>query len=107
MEDWWRAGALWNWLDELVYAGQVLCWMKPFMAPLHAWKGAIAPGTVALLPQKGCSRKGTIEPRAEVPRQGPLRPFEQILNVSPGRLFLEDGSWGLIRTQERPDGFRW
>ena len=27
----------------------VLCWMRPFMAPLHAWKGAIAPGTVQMV----------------------------------------------------------
>jgi len=38
-------------VGRLVYAGQVLVWMKPLMAPLHAWKSAIAPGTVATLPQ--------------------------------------------------------
>ena len=38
-------------VGRLVYAGQVLVWLKPLMAPLHAWKGAIAPGTAATLPQ--------------------------------------------------------
>ena len=38
-------------VGRLVYAGQVLVWMRPLMAPLHAWKSAIAPGTVAILPQ--------------------------------------------------------
>ena len=65
-----RAGWIVNWIAEarqheglvthrsfvelvgrLVYAGQVLVWLKPLMPPLHAWKGAIAPGTVATLPQ--------------------------------------------------------
>ncbi|CAE7420359.1 Exosc3, partial [Symbiodinium sp. CCMP2456] len=35
----------------LVYAGQVLYWLRPFMGPLHRWKAAIAPGTVALIPR--------------------------------------------------------
>ena len=38
-------------VGRLVYAGQALAWLKPLMAPLHAWKGAVAPGTVATLPQ--------------------------------------------------------
>ena len=38
-------------VGRLVYAGQVLVWLKALMAPLHAWKAAIAPGTVATLPQ--------------------------------------------------------
>ena len=38
-------------VGRLVYAGQVLTWLKALMAPLHAWKGAIAPGTAAVLPQ--------------------------------------------------------
>ena len=38
-------------MGRLVYAGQVLTWLKALMAPLHAWKGAIAPGTAAVLPQ--------------------------------------------------------
>ncbi|CAE7380048.1 unnamed protein product, partial [Symbiodinium sp. CCMP2456] len=36
---------------RLVYAGQVLYWLRPFMGPLHRWKAAIAPGTVALVPR--------------------------------------------------------
>ena len=38
-------------VGRLVYSGQVLVWMRPLMAPLHAWKSAIAQGTVAILPQ--------------------------------------------------------
>ena len=38
-------------VGRLVYASQVLTWIKPLMAPLHAWKGAIASGTAATLPQ--------------------------------------------------------
>jgi len=38
-------------VGRLVYAGQVLYWLRPFMGPLHRWKAAIAPGTVALIPR--------------------------------------------------------
>ena len=38
-------------VGRLVYASQVLVWLKPLMAPLHAWKSAISAGTAALLPQ--------------------------------------------------------
>ena len=38
-------------VGRLVYAGQVLYWLRPFMGPLHRWKAAIAPGTVALVPR--------------------------------------------------------
>ena len=34
-----------------VYASQVLYWLRPFMAPLHRWKGAQVPGTVAVAPR--------------------------------------------------------
>ncbi|CAE7243614.1 unnamed protein product [Symbiodinium microadriaticum] len=38
-------------VGRLVYAGQVLYWLRPFMGPLHRWKAAIHPGTVALMPR--------------------------------------------------------
>ncbi|CAE7203224.1 unnamed protein product [Symbiodinium sp. CCMP2592] len=38
-------------VGRLVYAGQVLYWLRPFMGPLHRWKAAITPGTVALVPR--------------------------------------------------------
>ncbi|CAE7826044.1 unnamed protein product [Symbiodinium sp. CCMP2592] len=38
-------------VGRLVYAGQVLYWLRPFMAPLHRWKGAQVPGTVAVAPR--------------------------------------------------------
>ena len=38
-------------VGRLVYASQVLVWLKPLMAPLHAWKSTISAGTAALLPQ--------------------------------------------------------
>ena len=38
-------------VGRLVYASQVLYWLRPFMAPLHRWKGAQIPGTVAVAPR--------------------------------------------------------
>eukprot|EP00435_Cladocopium_sp_Y103_P056563 s1864_g19.t1 len=38
-------------VGRLVYASQVLTWVKPLLAPLHAWKSSIRPGTVAVMPQ--------------------------------------------------------
>eukprot|EP00435_Cladocopium_sp_Y103_P006405 s3783_g2.t1 len=41
-------------VGRLVYASQVLTWLRAFLAPLHAWKAAIAPGTVATMPRGVC-----------------------------------------------------
>jgi hypothetical protein len=38
-------------VGRLVYASQVLYWVKPFMGVLHRWKGALQPGTVAKTPK--------------------------------------------------------
>eukprot|EP00435_Cladocopium_sp_Y103_P049925 s2541_g15.t1 len=38
-------------VGRLVYASQVLTWLRSFLSPLHAWKAAIAPGTVATMPR--------------------------------------------------------
>ena len=58
-------------VGRLVYAGQVLVWMKPLMAPLHAWKSAVAAGTAVALSGSGdyCAVYGWTkrrEPRAIV-----------------------------------------
>ena len=35
---------------RLAFVGQVLRWMKPFLAPLHSWAAVLARGTVARMP---------------------------------------------------------
>ena len=100
-------------VGRLVYAGQVLCWMKPFMAPLHAWKGALAPGTVALMPQTvsvillfiaEMLKKGHHRTSGRSPQTGAPQAFRTDAKCEPGKIVL--GGWELGKDQE-PRKARW
>ena len=100
-------------VGRLVYAGQVLCWMKPFMAPLHAWKSAIAPGTVALLPQMvsvvllfiaGMLKRGHHRTSGRSPQTGATQAFRTDAKCEPEKIVL--GGWELGPDQD-PRKARW
>ena len=100
-------------VGRLVYAGQVLVWMKPLMAPLHAWKGAIAHGTVAVLPQTvsvillfiaEMPRKGHHHTSGRSPVRGGLQAFRTDAKCEEGRVVL--GGWELGESAN-PKSARW
>ena len=100
-------------VGRLVYAGQVLVWMKPLMAPLHAWKSAVAAGTAAILPQTvsvillfiaGMLKKGFHRTSGRSPLHGGDQAFRTDAKCDEGRVIL--GGWELGREAD-PKKSRW
>eukprot|EP00435_Cladocopium_sp_Y103_P007668 s5210_g2.t1 len=100
-------------VGRLVYASQVLTWLRGFMAPLHSWKAAIAPGTVATMPrtvsvvllfissmlQSGFHRTSGKSP---IKREG--QAFRTDAKCEEGRIVL--GGWEVGKTSD-PKKSRW
>ena len=102
-------------VGRLVYAGQVLVWLKPliYMAPLHAWKSAISPRTVATLAQTvmvvllfiaEMLQKGYHRTSGRSSLKGQGQPFRTDAECDETKIVL--GGWELDETG-RPKEARW
>ena len=100
-------------LGRLVYASQVLVWLKPLLAPLHAWKAAVARGTVALMPQtvsvillfiSRMLQKGYHRTSGRSPVKASLQAFRTDAKCDASRVVL--GGWEL-GSSANPKQARW
>ena len=100
-------------LGRLVYSSQVLPWLKCFLAPLYAWKGAMAPNTVGKVPRtvclvlryvKGLLEAGHHRSPCFAPHHQPGHLFRTDAKCENGKIVL--GGWELVHTDE-PSEARW